>query len=505
MTTTKDVRKAGEHETWLFRDKGQWSTLSWRLGLFALFIVGIGLGVVGQKVYDWMHYNARDQVQLRQAYMNDLNMDNVQAFLVSAKGERLVLQLFNRSEVIQSVVGAELGDVTYHAVSSDLVLPVRSTDTPYSYVTMTFEADIVGTPSPSSEALLDLRLLYQNPKNQKIRRTKVHPWAYDDPAILTHDVMLMPFNVAQFPFLKVDDAKKIITIQPGTWRVSTPLKIPPGYRVKATSGVRLRLENGASIISYSPFDFIGSELQPIVVSATETGQGVAVFNAGARSFFKHVRFTGLSRPKDKYWALTGGVVFYQSDVTFQNCLFEENRAGDDFLNVFRSELSIIGSRFENILADAFDGDFVKGIVRDTDFVNIGNDGIDVSGSQLYIENVFLNHALDKAISAGEDSHLVMQNIRISNSEIGLTSKDSSTIRGDDIQMDNMRLGLAVFQKKPEYDSASVVIDHVVREDVDTFYLLESGSELEINHKKRKPTHKNVKKMLYGKEYGKSSK
>ena len=56
---------------------------------------------------------------------------------------------------------------------------------------------------------------------------------------------------------------------------------------------------------------------------------------------------------------------------------------------------------KNTKSDAFDGDFVEGIVKDSNFINLGNDAIDVSGSDIKITNVTINKAGDKGLSAGD--------------------------------------------------------------------------------------------------------
>ena len=84
----------------------------------------------------------------------------------------------------------------------------------------------------------------------------------------------------------------------------------------------------------------------------------------------------------------------------EHCSFKENRC-EDALNILRSHFTMSDCVFTDIHADAFDGDFVKGEVKSCIFTNIGNDGIDVSGSNIRIENVAIDQAGDKGISAGE--------------------------------------------------------------------------------------------------------
>ena len=84
-------------------------------------------------------------------------------------------------------------------------------------------------------------------------------------------------------------------------------------------------------------------------------------------------------------------------------LFDNNIYGDDYLNIVRSDFSITDSHFRNVNADAFDSDFSTGFMKEVVFDNIGNDGIDISGTRLKIEDITMSYVGDKGISSGEKS------------------------------------------------------------------------------------------------------
>ena len=86
----------------------------------------------------------------------------------------------------------------------------------------------------------------------------------------------------------------------------------------------------------------------------------------------------MDRPKSKSWGLTGSVNFYESPVDIYDCIFSNNFC-EDGLNIVRTNFSIFNTSFFNIFSDAFDGDFVSGIIKNCEFKLIGNDAIDISG------------------------------------------------------------------------------------------------------------------------------
>ena len=163
--------------------------------------------------------------------------------------------------------------------------------------------------------------------------------------------------------------------------------------------------------------------------------------------------------------------------------------------------------FSNIRSDAIDIDFGEGSFKNLKFENIGNDGIDVSGSTIYLENISMNNISDKGLSVGEKSNAVFSDLKLSNSAIGITSKDSSTIKGDNLKLNSLEIGFAAYRKKPEFDGALIIIDKYDYDKKDKYsnttklYLLENGSQININGINFKENTNSVKDLFYGKLYG----
>ena len=85
-------------------------------------------------------------------------------------------------------------------------------------------------------------------------------------------------------------------------------------------------------------------------------------------------------------------------------------------------------------------------------LNVINDAIDISGSKLNLDKIFIDNAGDKAISAGENSNVNGNNITIANCELGITSKDKSYYKIENVIIKNTKIGLLAFQKKTEFVS-----------------------------------------------------
>jgi hypothetical protein len=331
------------------------------------------------------------------------------------------------------------------------------------------------------------------------------PWLFAGEAIEAGPSSLDP-NPGDFSFLDVKDAVRTIFVKPGQWEVNKTLVLPAGYTVVCQEDTELDLKQGATIISYSPLDFRGSRERPIVIRSTDgLGQGLTVFRAGERSALEWVNFLGLANPSAAGWQLPGAVTFHESPVDIENCSFEGNTCGDDFLNIVASDFSITNVIFSNIKADALDVDFGSGRIVGTDFLDCGNDAIDVSGTTLYIESGTLRNIGDKGLSGGEDSRFTARGVTIEGAELAVASKDNSYMVLDDVHIKGCKVGLTAYQKKPEFGPGTIEARQLVLVDVGIPYLVEERSTVRVDDVQIPSSRDNVKEILYGVEFGKSSK
>jgi hypothetical protein len=250
----------------------------------------------------------------------------------------------------------------------------------YRTVRFTFPEDFVW----SEDMVKDLKISYRLLGTTRTREETVIPWSYLDHDFLEEDLIRQESTAHTFDFLVTDEATQRILVTPGTWNLSQSLIIPRGYRVVAREGTQLNLSNSATILSYSPLEFIGSEDRPIVIESTDsTGQGIVVTN-----------------PSQGGWELTGAVTFYESAVRISHSKFASTRA-EDALNIVRSEFSIEETLFSETVSDALDADFTKGKIANSYFLKAGNDAIDASGSIIEVEHILIDGVGDKGLSAGK--------------------------------------------------------------------------------------------------------
>ena len=365
----------------------------------------------------------------------------------------------------------------------------------YQIVGFTFPKDFVW----SETMIKDLKVNYKLVGTTPMRQETVFPWSYLDDYFVDNDFIRQEPNVHAFDFLVTDDSTQEIFIKPGSWHLDQSLIIPAGYRVIGGPSTQLDLSNSAKILSYSPLEFIGSEEEPIVIQSTDaTGQGIVILNAEQTSILERVIFNNLSNPAQNGWELTGAVTFYESPVKISQTHFVGNRS-EDGLNIVRSEYSIDNSLFSQTFSDAFDADFANGKITNSTFRTSGNDAIDVSGSVLEIQDVFIDGSGDKGLSAGENSQVTVNRIEIENAEIGVASKDLSEVNIRNISISDSNIGLTAYQKKSEFGGALIDVQRLKMERVNTPYLIEKQSGLQVDNEMINNDQNNVYLTLYGTE------
>lgn len=274
-----------------------------------------------------------------------------------------------------------------------------------------------------------------------------------------------------------------------------------GQNVEVFEGTEFLLKNNAKIIMNGGVcTFSGTSDAPINVKGYEHNS--VFFNNLDSLHFSNVVFANLSNWSDACKSLPSAITVYNSNVTFSNCHFLDNKRGDDMVNCFHSNFVFEDCLFSNVLSDAFDSDFSFGKVINTEFVEIGNDGVDCSGSDLVIINCEFKQVKDKAISAGENSNIDVSNSSIVESAIGFVAKDGSSLSlGDNIVLKDNDLDFAVFMKKTFYTYPSLDF----QTDYSNYkYLFQKGSIISSSNKDLIYLP-DVESKLYGNEFGKASK
>lgn len=349
--------------------------------------------------------------------------------------------------------------------------------------------------------IYDLSVRYGITGLSETYKAPIAPYVQNE--TVNEDLFRLKNYVNNHEKLLINEDDKKITFSEDSISISSPLIIPKGYVFSINPGSIIDILKGGKVVSYSPLDFTGTKQKPIkVYSSDKKGQGILVLSEGQESTLKFVDFDYLRNPKHGNWGVTGAVTFYESPVDLEYVSVKNNSC-EDALNIVRTNFIMNHVTISSTQSDAFDGDFVKGTISNCTFDKLGNDAIDVSGSDLIIRNVIVSNAGDKGLSAGENSKMDIDNAEITNSEIAIAGKDLSIIDAKNLKFVNTKLGFTAFQKKPEFGPSQIKVKGITMTDIETKYLIESSSSLFVDGEKIETTQ-NVKDRMYGVEFGVSS-
>lgn len=335
----------------------------------------------------------------------------------------------------------------------------------------------------STQTVHELSVSWSLAGSAATRSERVFPWPHLSPSFPGLDRLTAEANVGSFPFLSVSGRR--VVAKPGVWKVNRDLIIPPGVEFMMGPGTELVLSKSASIISRSPLRWVGSPERPAVVRSDGTGGGIAVLGDDRPSELQHVLIAGLAVPKQRGWGLVGSVNIHRSPIVIQDSSFSGNKDGDDLLNLIHSTFTIQRVRFAHSFADAVDLDFSDGFVVDSDFrecgVKDGNgDCLDVSGSRVNLQNVTMDGAGDKGLSVGENSEAKVWRLTVRRAGVGVAVKDLSRLHLRRSAVSDSPVGLATYQKKPEFGPSRVIATGLSMSKVKAPYLIEDKSSVTVD-------------------------
>lgn len=139
------------------------------------------------------------------------------------------------------------------------------------------------------------------------------------------------------------------------------------------------------------------------------------------------------------------------DVEMKNLSVSVDGAScEDGVNFVRANGNVSELHIRDAGSDAIDADFSKIDFKKIRVNKARNDCVDLSSGVYKIESADLFMCQDKGISVGEGAKLIIDSATISESEIGLASKDSSIVTVKALDAVNSNTCFAAYNKKQEF-------------------------------------------------------
>ena len=157
--------------------------------------------------------------------------------------------------------------------------------------------------------------------------------------------------------------------------------------------------------------------------------------------------------------ITGCLTFLETNL--DNTTVNVSNGGcEDSLNIISSKGSIESLKIRTAFADALDMDFSNVTIKDAFIKNAGNDCFDVSTGTYFIKNGQFEMCGDKGISVGEGSKLRAENLNVVSANIGISSKDYSTVNSNSATFVKVTTCIEAKQKKQEFGGAVAVLNKI---------------------------------------------
>ena len=323
----------------------------------------------------------------------------------------------------------------------------------------------------------------------------------------------------QLSDIKIDNYKKYfkqvnsdLFLKEESVIISENILIPENYKVIIKGGEKIILRDNAFIFSKSPWK-IGSKSEKVFIGGqkdnfgggiliTDTEHTSSIYNTdfsylaglrksnfnnssintttsynenGINQYFENISTVNNNPTNfENEFVILGSVNFYEADVEINEVKFERI-SSEDAINIFRSNFKINNFTSNENLSDAIDIDFSFGEIKTAYFKDIGNDAIDLSGSNVNINNISLNNVGDKLISVGEKSTVNIIDIKASQSYIGIVSKDGSNTKASKINFNNVKIPFSAYKKKSEYDFGKLSLSQILVEKDYVKWIKDEGS------------------------------
>tara|TARA_B100001964_G_C13981577_1_gene486480 strand:+ start:223 stop:696 length:474 start_codon:yes stop_codon:yes gene_type:complete len=131
---------------------------------------------------------------------------------------------------------------------------------------------------------------------------------------------------------------------------------------------------------------------------------------------------------------------------------------EDIINIIRGDGYLNKIILNKAYADGLDIDSSRLKINLLKINNTTNDCLDLSLGIYDIKKITANSCKDKAVSVGEKSILNNYYSFISNSKVGVSSKDSSIIKIENLLTNNVQLCLEAYNKKQEFNGAQLFVN-----------------------------------------------
>jgi len=259
-----------------------------------------------------------------------------------------------------------------------------------------------------------------------------------------------------------------LIINKGVYYLYNDLILPKKYKLVLNSGVNLFLSENINIVSYNGINIKGNKENKVLISSIEEGKPFGTIGVlGGKNSQSYISNLDLSNGSHGW---VGSIFFsgalsihYVSRVEIINSVISNNHS-DDGLNIkYSSNVLLKNNVFEGNFSDQVDLDYCEAVVSDSKFIydrdatNQNGDGLDVSGSTVVVNNNQFSNFLDKGLSVGEESNVLIYENNFLNNNSAITVKDLSKAYVLNNKFNDNIVDVSAYKKKQIFGGGSVYL------------------------------------------------
>lgn len=348
------------------------------------------------------------------------------------------------------------------ALEQNLVIPGYRLG---EYAPVSIQTDLLG--------ILDGQLAVETEYLETTRMTQAHLTLSVEGM---HNPLLNAYQ-GELPFLQ-SDSDGDWHWQAGSWEVTSPLVIEGNLKIE--SGTSISFSEEAYLVVRGAIVAEADDQALITFDAlNQSWKGIYSLQAERQSSLKNVVIANYSSLSDGILNLTGGITFYQSNVSLENVTLA-NVQGEDAINIVESSFDFDNVVIRDTTSDGLDSDFSDGSITNSRFININGDATDFSGSDVALENIVADAVYDKVISVGEGSNVRISGGTFTDVGVGIVSKDGSKAIAEDLSIESYVLSAAMaYEKKSFYDKPSLVLRRIAA-DGERAFIRQVGSNMQLD-------------------------
>ena len=240
-------------------------------------------------------------------------------------------------------------------------------------------------------------------------------------------------------------------------------------------------------IFYSEGIEIKSNLENNTLDIYQNKPGARAFILGGELKDTTVNFSGFKKefknlpnyPID-IKGLTGCLTFV--NINLKDILINANRSTcEDSINLINVKGNIKNVNIQKSFMDGLDVDFSDVEINQINISDSKNDCLDLSFGQYKLEKVNLSNCGDKGLSVGEKSFVQSEFINITNSNIGVASKDSSITELNNANLKNTKTCVTAYNKKQEFYGGFLKIQNIECKNYNKKVKTDSHSEIIVKN------------------------